>query len=65
MMVPQKLNRSILLSQVINDAGKWTILTCKKAEGTMTLQNINLSFPVEQDHRGLVLTPEEVSSTNL
>ncbi|CAN5833451.1 hypothetical protein BH23CYA1_BH23CYA1_16820 [soil metagenome] len=44
---PQKLNRSILLSQVIDDAGKWTILTCKEAEGTMTLQNINLSFPVE------------------
>jgi Uma2 family endonuclease len=44
-----------------NDAGDWVILNYQ--EGDMVeLESINLSFPIEQVYRGLVLTPESQSS---
>ncbi len=40
-----------------NDAGEWVIINYKEGE-TVELKSINLSFPIEQVYRGLVLTPE-------
>lgn len=43
-----------------NNAGDWII--CNYQEGdTITLESINLSFPIEQVYRGLELTPEDQS----
>jgi len=40
-----------------NDAGEWVIINYKEGD-TVELKSINLSFPIEQVYRGLVLTPE-------
>lgn len=40
-----------------NDAGDWVIINYQAGD-TVELQSINLSFPIEQVYRGLVLTPE-------
>jgi Uma2 family endonuclease len=40
-----------------NDAGEWTIINYAEGD-TVELKSINLSFPIEQVYRGLVLTPE-------
>jgi len=40
-----------------NDAGEWIILNYKAGD-IIELKSINLSFPIEQVYRGLVLTPE-------
>jgi Uma2 family endonuclease len=39
------------------DTGEWIILNYKEGD-TVELKSINLSFPIEQVYRGLVLTPE-------
>ena len=39
------------------DTGKWVILNYQAGD-VIELKSINLSFPVEQIYRGLVLTPE-------
>jgi Uma2 family endonuclease len=40
-----------------NDAGDWIIINYKEGD-IIELKSINLSFPIEQVYRGLVLTPE-------
>jgi Uma2 family endonuclease len=40
-----------------NEAGDWVIINYQAGD-TIVLQSINLSFPIEQVYRGLVLTPE-------
>jgi Uma2 family endonuclease len=40
-----------------NDAGDWVIINYKEGD-LVELRSINLSFPIEQVYRGLVLTPE-------
>jgi Uma2 family endonuclease len=40
-----------------NDAGDWVIINYQAGD-TVELKSINLSFPIEQVYRGLVLTPE-------
>jgi Uma2 family endonuclease len=40
-----------------NDAGEWIIINYAEGD-TVELKSINLSFPIEQVYRGLVLTPE-------
>ena len=40
-----------------NDAGNWLIFNYQKGD-TVQLKSINLTFPVEQIYRNLVLTPE-------
>lgn len=40
-----------------NDTGKWIIINYAEGD-TVELKSINLSFPIEQAYRGLVLTPE-------
>jgi Uma2 family endonuclease len=40
-----------------NDAGEWIILNYAEGDA-VELKSINLSFPIEQVYRGLVLTPE-------
>ena len=40
-----------------NDAGDWIIINYKEGD-VVELKSINLSFPIEQVYRGLVLTPE-------
>lgn len=40
-----------------NNAGEWIILNYQEGD-TVELKSINLSFPIEQVYRGLVLTPE-------
>ncbi len=40
-----------------NDAGEWVIINYQPGD-TIELKSINLSFPIEQVYRGLVLTPE-------
>ena len=40
-----------------NDAGEWIILNYQAGD-IIELKSINLSFPIEQVYRGLVLTPE-------
>jgi Uma2 family endonuclease len=40
-----------------NDAGDWVIINYQVGD-TVELKSINLSFPIEQVYRGLVLTPE-------
>jgi Uma2 family endonuclease len=40
-----------------NDVGDWVILNYQAGD-TIVLQSINLSFPIEQIYRNLVLTPE-------
>jgi Uma2 family endonuclease len=40
-----------------NDANEWIILNYKVGD-IIELKSINLSFPIEQIYRGLVLTPE-------
>jgi Uma2 family endonuclease len=40
-----------------NDAGDWLILNYQEGD-TIELKSINLSFPIEQVYRGLVLTEE-------
>ncbi|MEM8505565.1 MAG: Uma2 family endonuclease [Cyanobacteria bacterium P01_D01_bin.1] len=44
-----------------NNAGDWIICNYKEGD-TVTLESINLSFPIEQVYRGLVLTTEDASS---
>lgn len=39
------------------DTGEWIIINYKQGD-TVELKSINLSFPIEQVYRGLVLTPE-------
>ena len=39
------------------ETGEWIILNYKKGD-VIELKSINLSFPIEQVYRGLVLTPE-------
>jgi Uma2 family endonuclease len=39
------------------DTGEWLILNYKEGN-IIELKSINLSFPIEQVYRGLVLTPE-------
>lgn len=46
-----------------NDAGEWLIRNYQEGD-TITLKSIDLSFPIEQVYRGLVLTPEDASSPN-
>ncbi len=46
-----------------NDAGGWIIHNYQEGD-TITLKSIDLSFPIEQVYRGLVLTPENASSAN-
>lgn len=41
-----------------NDAGEWIIRNYKQGD-TITLESINLSFPIERVYRGLVLTPAD------
>jgi Uma2 family endonuclease len=46
-----------------NDAGDWMIINYQEGD-VVELKSINLSFPIEQVYRGLVLTPEsEIDST--
>jgi Uma2 family endonuclease len=46
-----------------NDAGDWIIINYQEGD-VVELKSINLSFPIEQVYRGLVLTPEsEIDST--
>lgn len=40
-----------------NDAGEWIILN-DQAGDIIELKSINLSFPIEQVYRHLILTPE-------
>ncbi len=40
-----------------NDAGDWMIINYQAGD-TVELKSINLSFPIEQVYRGLVLNPE-------
>lgn len=40
-----------------NDSGDWVIVNYQPGD-TVELKSINLSFPIEQVYRGLVLTPE-------
>jgi Uma2 family endonuclease len=40
-----------------NDAGDWVIINYQEGD-VVELKSINLSFPIEQVYRGLVLTPE-------
>jgi Uma2 family endonuclease len=40
-----------------NDAGDWVIINYKEGD-LVELKSIDLSFPIEQVYRGLVLTPE-------
>jgi Uma2 family endonuclease len=40
-----------------NDAGEWVIINYQEGD-TVELKSINLSFPIEQVYRGLVLTLE-------
>jgi Uma2 family endonuclease len=40
-----------------NDVGDWVIINYKEGD-LVELRSINLSFPIEQVYRGLVLTPE-------
>ncbi len=40
-----------------NDTGEWIIINYAEGD-TVELKSINLSFPIEQVYRGLVLTPE-------
>lgn len=40
-----------------NDAGDWLIITYQQGD-TIELKSIDLSFPIEQVYRNLVLTPE-------
>ncbi|PAX59761.1 Uma2 family endonuclease [Brunnivagina elsteri] len=40
-----------------NDAGDWVIINYQVGD-TVELKSINLSFPIEQVYRGLILTPE-------
>ncbi len=40
-----------------NDAGDWVIINYQAGD-VVELKSINLSFPIEQVYRGLVLTPE-------
>lgn len=40
-----------------NDAGEWIILNYKEGD-IVELKSINLSFPIEQVYRNLILTPE-------
>jgi Uma2 family endonuclease len=40
-----------------NDTGDWVIINYQAGD-TVELKSINLSFPIEQVYRGLVLTPE-------
>ena len=40
-----------------NDTGNWIIINYAEGD-TVELKSINLSFPIEQAYRGLVLTPE-------
>jgi Uma2 family endonuclease len=40
-----------------NDAGDWVIINYQAGD-IVELKSINLSFPIEQVYRGLVLTPE-------
>ena len=42
-----------------NNAGDWVIINYQIGD-TVELKSINLSFPIEQVYRGLVLTPEPV-----
>jgi Uma2 family endonuclease len=44
-----------------NDAGDWVIINYQVGD-MVELKSINLSFPIEQVYRGLVLTPENPSS---
>jgi Uma2 family endonuclease len=39
------------------DTGEWIIINYKEGD-TIELKSINLSFPIEQVYRGLILTPE-------
>jgi hypothetical protein len=39
-----------------NDAGDWVIINYQEGD-MLELQSINLSFPIEQVYRVLVLTP--------
>lgn len=43
-----------------NDAGDWLIINYQEGD-TIELKSINLSFPIEQVYRHLVLTPETTS----
>jgi Uma2 family endonuclease len=46
-----------------NDAGDWIIINYQEGD-VVELKSINLSFPIEQVYRGLVLTPEsKIDST--
>lgn len=44
-----------------NDAGEWVIINYQAGD-MVELNSIGLSFPIEQVYRGLVLTPESLSS---
>jgi Uma2 family endonuclease len=46
-----------------NDAGAWVIINYQAGD-TIELKSINLSFPIEQVYRNLVLTLEEESDSN-
>jgi Uma2 family endonuclease len=44
-----------------NNAGDWVIINYQEGD-VVELKSINLSFPIEQVYRGLVLTPESLTS---
>jgi hypothetical protein len=44
-----------------NDAGDWVIINYQVGD-MVELKSINLSFPIEQVYRGLVLAPEDLPS---
>ncbi|MEL6815103.1 MAG: Uma2 family endonuclease [Cyanobacteria bacterium J06598_3] len=47
-----------------NENGEWVIHNYQAGD-TVTLKSINLSFPIEQVYRGLVLDPEEAPRAQL
>jgi Uma2 family endonuclease len=42
-----------------NETGEWVIINYKEGD-TVELKSINLTLPIEQIYRGLVLTPEDI-----
>ncbi|MGB7248164.1 MAG: Uma2 family endonuclease [Phormidesmis sp.] len=46
-----------------NDAGEWIISSYEEGD-IVTLKSIDLSFPIEQVYRNLVLTPEDASASD-
>lgn len=47
-----------------NDAGDWLIINYQPGD-TIELKSIDLSFPIEQIYRNLVLNPEPTKKPNV